>query len=364
MDSLMTDIEMELLTDKKVATHLEIGRYYLVEQPECWYRIRLEKIDKHRNCALCLSIDTGEEEWFQIDKIFECNKRFLKLPAQAICFSLYGLEDFAENPNVNQPLEELLIYKTVIAVILTTPEDYTAQLNSKDLEAKIKTELFDTTLIDQDINLNSVILERLSEKTLPPKLQENNSISISHVADNGDIFCHLQTSSDSLHYIEKLIHRLTESGVDNAQYRLASFKDIIKTKFYLVYDESGRKWCRAEIISFADGKMKCKCIDYGQTIYVKDENVYQVDRLSAALGKFPAQAILVRLHDIKHYDANVIARLRALLPAQSKAIAKVIDFKAVPCSVNIFKRMESYGNALCTINDTIIMEQSNLDFEM
>lgn len=354
MDSLITDIEMELLTNKTVATHLDIGRYYLVEQSECWSRIRIDKIDENEKRALCFFIDAGDLEWFKTNQIYECHEKYLKFPAQAICFSLYGLEDFAENPNAKQHLDELLATKVVIGDIITKIEDYLAQVNSKDLEAKIQTILYDTSNID-DIELNSLILERISEKSLPPQLQESNNISITHVADNGDIFCHLKTASNSTHYIKKLIHQLTENDIDYTQYRLSSVKDIKRGKFYLIYDRFDKKWYRAEILSVADNNhTTCKCIDTGEQKNVEFDNIYQLDRLSAALGKFPAQSILVRLYDVTKYNANIIARLRGLLTPDSEVLAKVMKFATVPL-VNIYKRMEP-DNHLCAINETIRME--------
>lgn len=365
MESLITDIEIDLLTNKTVATRLIIGDYYLVERYECVHRVRLEKVDETQKRALCFFIDVGEQEWIQMAQIYECDKKYLKFPAQAICMSLLGLEDFNENPHAKQHLDEYLAGKVVIGEIHTKIDEYMAQVKSKDLEPKIQTTLYDTSTKD-DIQLNDLILTKICEGTLPPKLERGlNSVSISYIAENGDIFCHLQKSLDSLHYINKLIHQLTGGYTVQklrSEFSLSSISAVNVKKLYLIFDKSDKKWYRAAILSVnnSDSKtLNCKCIDYGMIKVIEQDNIYELNLLSAALSKFPPQALLVRLHDVNNYDLNVVARLRGLLPRESKVMAKVMSVATVPM-VNIFKRMEPTG--LFTVNDTIRIEQELVEF--
>lgn len=370
MDLIITDIEMSLLTNKQLATTISIGKYYLVSISECWYRVRIEKTNGTNNSALCFFIDVGDREWFSYDNIYHCDDKFLKFPAQAVCFSLVGLEDFGENPDVKQHLDEHLAGKILIGEILTKSEEYIAQEKSKELEAKIQIVLYDTSS-DDDVQLNSLILENICESSTPPKLEriKCNEVYISYISDNGDTYCHLKKSRSGLHYISKLIHQLTESGLDYEQYRLSatSTSPSSTTKnLYLIHDKDDNKWYRASILSPTDHHHKdtvndgmktklCKCVDYGMIKCVESNNIYRLDLLSTALNKYPPQAILTKLNDIADFNKTVVARLRGLLNPNSLVIAEVIGSSVIPV-VNIFKRLEP-NKILCKINDTIRMEQ-------
>lgn len=360
MDSLITDIELDLLTNKQVANQILIGKIYLVSISECWYRVRIEKKDSAQNRALCFFIDVGDVEWFPNDQIHHCHLKFVKFPAQAICLSLFGLEDFAENPNAKQHFDDYLVGKSLIAEILSKSDEYVLEMRSDDLEPKIQTILYDTSS-DEDIQLNPLILEKICDKTVIPELQRivYNHVYISYINDNGDIYCHLSNSKCSLHYINKLIHQLTEGKFDYSQYRYVPTENLTnQSNLYLVYDNNDNKWYRAEILSdnsTSNDMELCKYIDYGMIKEIEQDQIYRLDLLSAALQKYPAQAILVRLNEISCYNENVIARLRGLLDPNSEVIARVFGSSKIPL-VNIYKRLPQ-SKMLCNINDTIRMEQ-------
>lgn len=369
MDSLLTDIELDLFQNRKIAETLKIDSIYLVLIAECYHRIRIEKIDLNENQAFCFYIDIGDQEWFSCNEIYECDKKFIDFPAQAICFSLFGLEDFAENPNAKQHVDEYLAGKSLIAEILTNELEYTKQMESNDLDPKIQIILYDTSS-DDDIQLNPLILEKICEKTVAPQLErlKLNSVIISYINDSGDIYCQLTNSKSSLHYINKLIHQLTEGGstLDFNQYRYVQ-SDVQNPiqNLYLIYDNDNDKWYRAAILptkSVQNTKTiatktyeSMKCVDYGMIKCVAHENIYRLDLLSAALSKYPAQAILVRLNDVQNYNENIVARLRGLFHSNASVIIQVVQISTIPY-VNIYKRLEPM-NVMCKINDAIRMEQ-------
>lgn len=100
MDSIITDIELSLLTDKKQAQNIIPGHIYLVSITECWYRVRVDAVDHSKRRCHCFFIDVGDADWFSVEQIYVCDPKFQRFPAQAICFSLFGLEDFAGNDRV------------------------------------------------------------------------------------------------------------------------------------------------------------------------------------------------------------------------------------------------------------------------
>lgn len=374
MDSVITDIEMSLLTDKKLAEKLIVGKIYLVNLTGIGSRVRVEKSDSATKKCLCFLIDSGDEEWINMDEIYTCDPKFQELPAQAICFSLSGLEDFAEIEHAKQDLHDMLANKVLIGEIHTKSEEYIAQVKSKDLEPKIQTILYDTSSQD-DVQLNPLILDKICEKMVVPQLQRGklNHVYASHVSDNGDIYCHLYNNRSSLHFINKVIHQLTGMECDGfrSSSLVASPQNRGVVGLLLIYDSKDKKWFRATIVPGGsdNGKTElCKCVDYGFYRNVELANIYRLDMLSTALNNYPPQAVLMKLYKIDHFNSSVIARLRGLLlpnalPPNAIVPNELVHSTLVQVQVvegnniaKIYKRM-SPNNMLCSINDTIQMEQ-------
>lgn len=123
MDSLLNDIDISMLTDKQKATSIQASQIYLITIAECWHRIRVDQLNETESECLCFFIDTGEEEWHPIHDLYVCASSFMRVPPQAINCSLFGLEDFEENPNAKPELE-LLSGKTVIAQLISKKDEY------------------------------------------------------------------------------------------------------------------------------------------------------------------------------------------------------------------------------------------------
>lgn len=351
---------------KTVCPNLAVGKYGFITNPDC-YRVRIEKMDLNRKMALCFLLDYGDEEWWSLDQIYEGYANLFELPAQAIRFSLFNLEDFAENPHAKQEVDEYLAGKTLIAEVKSTQTEYWAQCQSS-VDAKIKAVFYDTSS-DEDVQLNKVILEKICENVEPPQLQRSkwNPVCVSYISDDGDIYMQLYNDKgNTVHNIKQLIHRLTQNGISK-QFTRTSGKlsggDSTANELYLIQDATDLKWYRAVILpkrnfnaAAADASMElCKYVDYGMTMAVPRENIYRLDLLSAALSKYPHQAIHVRLNDVTNYNAKIVARLRGLLCAGVPVLAQIANVTAMIPMVNICKRLEN--NILCKINDTIRMEQ-------
>lgn len=363
LDSILDDIETELVSggSKTVCTNLTVGKYCYITNPDC-YRVRIDKIDEIRRMALCFLVDYGDEEWWSVDQIYESDAKLFKLPSQAIRFSLFNLEDFAENPHAKQEVDEYLAGKTLIAEVKSTQAEYQAQCESS-VDAKIKAVFYDTSS-DEDVQLNKVILEKICEKVEPPQLQRSkwNPVNVSHISDSGDIYVQLYNDKgNTVHNIKQLIHRLTQNGINKQFARInmkLSANDYTANELYLIQDPNDQKWYRAAILPKKpsdDTAEWCKYVDYGMTKNVPRENIYRLDLLSAALSKYPHQAILVRLNDVTNYNAKIIARLRGLLCSGTPVLAQIVGVSSMVPMVNICKRLEN--NILCKINDTIRMEQ-------
>lgn len=364
LDSILDDIETELVSGgtKTLCSHISVGKYCYITNPDC-YRVRIEKIDESQKMALCFLIDYGDEEWWPLNQIYEGDAKLFHLPAQAIRFSLFNLEDFAENPHAKPEVDEYLAGKTLIAEVKSTQSEYMAQCESS-VDAKIKAVFYDTSS-EEDVQLNKVILERICEKVEPPQLQRGskwNPVVVSHISDTGDIFVQLHNDKgNTVHNIKQLIHRLTQNGINKQFARIntkVATNDFTGNELYLIQDTIDSKWYRAAILpkKMADDSSElCKYIDYGMTKLVPRENIYRLDLLSAALSKYPHQAIHVRLHDVTNYNPKIVARMRGLLCSGSPVLVQTVNVTSMITMVSICKRLEN--NILCKINDTIRMEQ-------
>lgn len=65
------------------------------------------------------------------------------------------------------------------------------------------------------------------------------------------------------------------------------------------------------------------CVDIGRTKVTNISKIFLIESLSMALSKFPAQAIKVRLHNIPDITANIVARIRGLLPTNCEALVSL-----------------------------------------
>ncbi|XP_055386753.1 tudor domain-containing protein 7-like [Condylostylus longicornis] len=374
LDSLLNDIDLEMLTDKTRPGSLTTGQMYLVCISECWHRVRLERMNKGAGKCLCFFIDFGDDDWLSMDQLFICDKKFLKLPPQAVPFSLFGLEDFAENPVANRHLNEMLMGKTLIAQIFTKKETYEAKNISKSSSSfggssedlneiiKIQAVLYDTSS-NVDIVLNPLLINKICDDTPAPELKQNgaNNVNITHVTDNGDIY--LQILDSGLHYVQKLISQLVESKFQQDQYKVNA-TDMGTSNLYLIHDKDDNRWyrgCLAEDkIENQDNVFKMYYVDYGFTKRINISNIFRLESLSAALSRYPRQGLKAKMYNLPPLNEFVLGRLKALLPPDSLAIVK-LAFNRLDTSRNVIPQITVFvridrNQSLCNVNDAIRME--------
>lgn len=326
------------------------------------YRIKVKKIDDDKKLALCFYIDDGFEEWISLVdsnelKLYQISRELLKIPPQAIHFSLFNLEDFAENGLAQSEAAQSLSNRQFLAKIKSTKEQYEKQLMANGV-AKVNVMLFDMSK-EENVNMNKEILGNICSKLRPPQLEQNQStvVHVTHVSDIGEIHCRHHNSKE-MHHIKQLINRLTQNGINEA-YRLdaGDLNDVTSKALRLVYDSTDKRWCRAMVLPSQMPRRnmaRCQFVDYGHIKFVEHEHMYKLERLSTALSKYPPQSIVVRLNGFQpnDYTTNIIRRLRELLCCQKTVLIKSIDQSDI-IAVDIWKHV---GSLLCKINDAIRME--------
>ncbi|XP_055327023.1 uncharacterized protein LOC129580537 [Sitodiplosis mosellana] len=214
------------------------------------YRIQVKKFDNEKKSALCFYIDDGFEEWLSLLdssdlKFYQIPRELMQIPPQAIQFSLFNLEDFAENSVAQGEVVRCLSDKQFLAKIKSTKEQYEAQLEANSI-AKVNVMLFDVSK-EEDVNMNKEILGNICAKLRPPQLEQNQStvVHVTHVADIGNIYCRLHNSKEMQH-IKQLIHRLTHNGINEA-FRVDTneLHDGTSKALRLIFDTTDNRWYRA-----------------------------------------------------------------------------------------------------------------------
>jgi tudor domain-containing protein 1/4/6/7 len=315
MDALLNDMELKYLHDKPenpASGQIKLDRVYLCSVSDCWHRARVVGLNEKESEANCFFIDQGDFETLKFDELFECPGEFMKLPAQAFSVSLFGLEDFIENPNSNVHLEEALHWKSLIGKIMSKKVDFETQ-------NRIDVKLFDTSSEVEDVDLNELILDKILSSNPLPCFNPNgmNNVKITHIDDY--IYCQ---SIESFNYINGLIMNLIKSNWNKAEHQ-GLYPENVKNlkRFYLIFDAKRNNWFRASIVSAkADKKtFTMNFVDAGIVEDVEISNIYRIDKISIALTLYPAQVIKFKLFRIEMTE-GVKSRLRAWLPLNKDAM--------------------------------------------
>lgn len=314
LDKLMTEIEMAMMNDKNQRpTEIECGLVYLTSIAECWHRIKVVEING--NQANCVCIDNGDIEWITINEIFECPPEFLTIAPQAFKLSLFGLEDFENDPNVaQQPLFEPLVFKSLVGEIMMEKKTW-----SNNKLQPIKMILYDTST-DEDINLNETLMSSILKSIPTPLLsqKDNNQVIVTHIGDDG-IYCQMVKSWT---YMQQLINNLPKT--DLAKHNGLYMDKADKKRIYLIYDPKSKAWFRARMERFMDGDQQLMYyVDYGIKTMIKVNDIYRLDKLSFILYFYPPQALKFGLFNVQLTD-DVKKRLMALLPSGRQALVSEI----------------------------------------
>ncbi|KAG4078963.1 hypothetical protein HA402_010915 [Bradysia odoriphaga] len=351
LDSLVTDIELDLLKNKQVPTTFNVGQIYLTLMNECAYRIRVEKVNEAKRQCLCFGVDEGDQRWYSMDEMYVCQSKFLKLAPQAIRFALHGMEDFDENKFAKKHLEETLLSSPpLIGQIFTKAEEFMAQEAAPDVVPVIQLVLYDTSTAE-DINLHQVIVNKICADIAEPELNhaELTKVNVSHISDDGDIFIQLQ--QNGVHYVNKLIHKLTQSDLPNRHQTLPASNTANNTLF-LVFDEETHKWCRGKFINEMKELKANKMlfVDIGKTKSVPLTKIYRLESISQALLTFPPQAMQVKLKGLTEFPQHLVSTLRGYFMGDTKAYVMKMNITSSIPEVNLYY---CRGSDMISVNECL-----------
>ncbi|XP_053668114.1 uncharacterized protein LOC128718517 [Anopheles marshallii] len=365
MDSLITDIEMSMMSgqaDAKKDVTAAVGEYYLVSISDCWFRVRVVEINYETNQCQCFFIDIGDSEQIALDQLHRCEPQYLELPAQAICFTLEGLEDFSENPTAKHILGQRINHRVLIGMILSKREEHERTERIDGIgSGSLKVVLYDTSSTEDEV-VNPILLQHICKAMPVPELNRKsvNYVSITYVDDQGDVYCQ---KDGAMNYIQKLITNLTQSDALEDQHRGLYNSKATEQQLYLVQDETDSKWYRAALDAEESGPY-CRMlyVDIGCRRRANVHNIYRLDSLSLGLRSYPPQAIRMRMFELPGCgEPQILARLRAFLKPAVPAMAKVFSMASailplVKLYVHVSDR-EAGNNILVCVNEAIKIEK-------
>lgn len=309
LDRLLNEIEIQMISSKERPMEIKLNHIYLTAIAECYHRIKVVEVNERQ--ANCICIDNGDYEWIPFDEIYVCKPEFLTVPPQAFKLSLFGLEDFEDDPSVaQQPLFDPLVFKSLIAEVMMDKAGW-----EKSKKAPIKMILYDTST-DDDVNLNEALMNTILRSVPSPSLhqKDNDQVIITSIGDDG-IYCQLVISSV---YIQQLINKVSKTELQKHRGMYVDKAD--KKKLYLVFDPKVKKWFRARLERWMDGGAQLMFyVDHGYKTMVKMEDIYRLDKVSIVLFTYPPQVLKFGLFNVA-FNSDVKKRLLALLPSGRQAL--------------------------------------------
>ncbi|XP_030245004.1 uncharacterized protein LOC115564607 isoform X2 [Drosophila navojoa] len=324
---------------------------YLVEVSENWNRVRVISLDAEQRQCSCHFVDFGDEVVFSYDMLYVCPSKFLSLPAQAVCLSMYALDKFEEHPHALPVLAKELAGHSVVTRIITSEAQFLkagglAQgvlLPQREASATeengcgvslvrracIVGTFYDTSTAE-DIHLNDLVANQIIRNTPAPMLkleQKPNHVLVSHVNDMGDLM--VQLPNEDLKFVQRSIARIMS---DSSEQHRVRYTDLLHDQLVCVCDETGdgvKQWHRGMLTA----KPKSPEEEVFDVYYVDDgrlrkthiSNIYRLEANNLALAAYPAQALRVRLHDVPPIDNQMVGRLRGLLSPQTPVLLKVME---------------------------------------
>nr|XP_057921530.1 tudor domain-containing protein 7A [Doryrhamphus excisus] len=221
------------------------------------------------------------------EHLLELHQDFFSLPFQATNVRLAGLGAFSTHPSVLSSLDKWATGKILLMEMLgpSPPIDLPEGL------------LYDTSQED-DININSVCLKALQDKTMNNPLTVNcayDNVCVTNVCADGDIFCQLPSRGTAR--LSKLLEETEAFFISQMTSEFLVSKPFIGKVCLIRYQE---KWSRAEISHLHGNRVvEVVLVDLGVPATVEITELREIPPLFIKdFTLIPPQAIKCRLADV------------------------------------------------------------------
>ncbi|XP_061685862.1 tudor domain-containing protein 7A isoform X2 [Syngnathoides biaculeatus] len=265
------------------------------------------------------------------ESLLDLHNDFLSLPFQATNIRLAGLEAFSSHPSVLSTLEKFAVGKILLMEILCSP-------HPNDLPEAL---LYDTSQ-DEDININSVCLKELQDKTMNNPLTVNSTyqgVCVTNVCGDGIVFCQLPCRGTAR--LNMLLEKIKAFFISQITSEYLVSKPFHGKMCLTCYKD---KWSRAEITNLYDNRIiEVVLIDLGVPATVEVTELREIPIIFIQdFTLIPPQAIRCRLVDVivpeGDWSPDVLSWLKdALLGVEN-------------CKMKILKLEEDKGGRLLHIN--------------
>lgn len=337
------NVQKGIQSNTKRAVTFNVGRIYVTIIRGIAHRIRMDSIDCVKNQILCFFVDEGDKKWIDMNSIYDCANRFIKFPPQAVCFSLRGLENFPVNHDIaRECLESQLLGRSITGRIFSTKENFISHNQYNGTKGAIQADFLDAS--GNVIDLRRGIPSQMDDKLTVPELvtMKLTAVEISHIADNGDIFCQLQPCA--VDYVNTLITEFIRK-VTNNPFAASSEKTPIsfQESLFVVQDSDTNKLYRAELINKTDdGRCNMYCIDYGYSKLIPSSKMYPIklQYMEDEIYKYPPQAVRTKLIGVSSLAIkSSVIRLRSHFSVKRKAYVSTL-----PISTTMILMYEMKGS--------------------
>ncbi|XP_070775926.1 tudor domain-containing protein 7A [Enoplosus armatus] len=219
--------------------------------------------------------------------LLELHQDFLSLPFQATNVRLAGLEAFSSHPLVLSSLDKLAVGKILLMETLEP-----CQLNEMPVAV-----LYDTSQ-DDDVNINSICVKALQDKTMNNPLTVNatyQNVCVTNVYADGILYCQLPSRGTAR--LSKLLEE-TEGIFTSQRTSESLVSRPFSGKFCLARYKG--KWSRVEVTNmYANRVMEIFFIDLGVPATVEITDLREMPALFLKdFTIIPPQAIKCRLADV------------------------------------------------------------------
>ncbi|XP_017281104.1 tudor domain-containing protein 7A [Kryptolebias marmoratus] len=285
----MEDVMQVFYSSKQqIVAHPVIGQLVAVRGEDGEEMARAQVMDvTNPDKIKVFYVDYGFSVETSVTNLQELHQDFLSLPFQATNVRLAGLEAFSSHLLVLSLLDKLAVGKILLMETLQPcPQDETPLA------------VFYDTSQDEDVNINSMCLKALQDKTMNNPLSMNvthQDVCVSSVCADGTIFCQLPSRGTArlrklleevdAYYMSQMTFECLVSRPFNGKFCLARYKG---------------KWARAELTNmFGNRVMEIFFIDFGVSVTIEVTELREIPPLFLkAFIVIPPQAIKCQLADV------------------------------------------------------------------
>ena len=252
---------------------------------EGWYRAIVRDVNTTENSVKVFYIDYGNNETVETERLRELKPEFLRLPAQAVSFSLHGVDINRQWSSAEVTrLEGLSLNKVLELSVIEKDSSNGSPM------VKLVDKMAEDTDIVQLLNLTESQVENLAGyERLYLKAGSKMLVQITYGNSPVDFYCQKLDQGDKFDQLLSDINDYCESGTAE----LVTMPTVGAA--VLAQYDLDRVWYRGEIIEVSEETCKVLFVDYGNVEVIDKKRIFA---MLAHFLELPAQAIHCSLQGV------------------------------------------------------------------